>query len=102
MVAREKLSKKGKKDSDQNPTQNQNVENEKGDETSEITEPKEMVNFTPRANNLGGKVPTLPVSDEKVDWPMMEIKFRSFSKRFDGYIFALDLEIGDTEEEIEA
>ena len=88
MVASEKLNKKSKKGSEQNPTQTQNVETEKGDENSEMVETKEVVSYTPRANNLGGKVPTLPLSDEKVDWPMMEIKFKSFLKRFDGYLFA--------------
>lgn len=66
-----------------------------------MTEIKEVVSYTPRANNLGWKVPTLPSSDDKVVWSMMEIMLRNFLKRFDGYLFALDLEIGNTEEEIE-
>lgn len=102
MVAREKLSKKGKKESEQNPTQTQNVENEKGDETSEMVETKEIVNYIPRANSHGGKVPILPASDNKVDWPMMEIKFKSYLKRFPGLVAALELEVAETEEGIQA
>ena len=102
MVAREgsgstkpKSNRKGS--NNENPIQSENetrvVENLELPDKSQIQ---------PRANNHGGSVPKLPVSDDKVKWPMMEIKFRSYLKRFPGYVDALHLEIPDDEEEIEA
>ena len=88
-------NKKGS--NNENPIQSENearvVENLELPDKSQIQ---------PRANNHGGSVPKLPVSDDKVKLPMMEIKFRCYLKRFPGYVDALNLEIPEEDEDVEA